>query len=448
MEEILYYGLDSNIILLDANNIHKYDKVVIPLTVIKEIDSKKTLSGELGYQAREFGRLITKATKLNVVNHTGISMVVFKLNNTIIHIISTNEDNSLSNDEKIINSLVKYRDTYGKTVFVSNDVNARTIADITGMDTQPLIVVEDKVIPFHKEVTLDNDTFHILHGLPAAELPFHENGTYNYTINHENNGHIKIAKVTNGKLDVMDSIAEKYCREQLVTPTNKKQLMMSQAILDTDIAIVVVEAPAGAGKTILAISSAMKLVAKGKADGIVYIRNSVNDVESNEEVGFLSGNEEKFNIYLNPYYDTIDYIVREQLKKKKLKAKELEEAVSAATEELVKNYNMEATITLGMRGRTFHNKVVILDEFQNTTSAAAQKILTRMGKGTKVIVLGSNRQIDNAFVTKHDNGMSLLMKGATLAPEGINVHVIQLDKIVRSPIAEFAEKLYSGELKN
>lgn len=449
----IHYGLDSNIILLDAKNVTRFKNVIIPLTVIQEIDTKKTLNGELGYQAREFARLLTKAEKISVdtlskgiVNLTAVHLY---LEGTDIYLVDTGEYHTdVMNDEKIIQTVKKYGTIYkNPVVFVSNDVNARTLGDMAGIVTQPLAIQEDVPTEYFKEITLSNDEFHEIDGKYVHTITDHSPYTFNYLINHESNGHVKLAKVTQGKLDVIHKEDEKFIREQPIPPMNMRQLLFSQAILDEVIDIVLCEAPAGSGKTACALSAAIKLVKKGKYDGITYIRNSVNDVDINEEVGFLSGNEEKFNVYLHPFYDTMDFIVRTQLKKRNLKGKELEEAVVEATEKLMLDCNMEATITLGMRGRTFHNKIVILDEFQNTTASAAQKILTRMGKGTKVIVIGSNRQIDNAYVSKNDNGMSLLMKGAVLAPDGVNVHVIQLDKVVRSPLAEFAEMLYSNELK-
>lgn len=189
------------------------------------------------------------------------------------------------------------------------------------------------------------------------------------------------------------------------------------------------------------------MIKKGKYNSLVYIRNSINDEDSNEAVGFLSGNEEKFAVYLHPLNDTLEFIIRSKLKESKLKGQELEEKVQEGIEKLKTECNIQSMTALGLRGRTFNNAVVILDEAQNASPASMQKILTRIGKGCKVIIVGSNRQIDNAFITKHNNGLSVLLNATRLVQDTVKLHVVDLHKVVRSTTAEFAEKIFSKDLK-
>ena len=159
-----------------------------------------------------------------------------------------------------------------------------------------------------------------------------------------------------------------------------------------------------------------------------------------------SGNEEKYAVFLGPIEDTIDFIVRQKIKSKPGdKAGDLEIRVQEGIEKLKAECNIDAIITTGLRGRTFHNAIVIMDEWQNASQATAQKALTRIGKNCKVIVTGSNKQIDSKYVTKYNNGLSVLLNEARkqTVNTNINMFAIELKKVVRSEMAMFAEELFT-----
>ena len=196
-------------------------------------------------------------------------------------------------------------------------------------------------------------------------------------------------------------------------------------------------------KTVTALSNAIQLVKHGKYNNIVYIRSSVDDVDKAEEIGFLSGNEEKMQVYLHPLEDTLDFLVRSNHKDNKLKGQQYEEMIGEKVEEMRKKFGIEAMIGLGLRGRTFSDTVAIIDEAQNMSKASLQKVLTRFGKNCKVIVIGSNRQIDNPYITKYTNGLSVILDAATKPSDLINMHVVPLNKVLRSNIAEWSEGIFS-----
>lgn len=159
-----------------------------------------------------------------------------------------------------------------------------------------------------------------------------------------------------------------------------------------------------------------------------------------------SGNDEKYGMYLGPMEDTIDFITRNRMKRKSNeKRDEYELRVQDKIEELKKEFGMESIITTGLRGRTFHNAIIILDEWQNASQATCQKVLTRIGKDCKVIVIGSQRQIDNKWVTKYNNGLAVLLSEARdrSIDTPLSMFAIELKKVVRSIMAEFGESLFS-----
>ena len=196
----------------------------------------------------------------------------------------------------------------------------------------------------------------------------------------------------------------------------------------------------------MAMSNAMKLVGiNSPYDNIIYIRNTVDDVaEQDEEVGFLSGNEEKMAVYLHPFYDTLSTIARNALSGK-AKGQQLEEKVAAKVDEYIAKYHIQAMVALGLRGRTFDNAVIIIDEAQNMSKATMQKVLSRVGKNCKVIVIGSLRQIDSKYITKYTSGLSVLLDSCTRTDLPIKINAVTLHKVVRGPITQFAELVFAKD---
>ena len=224
---------------------------------------------------------------------------------------------------------------------------------------------------------------------------------------------------------------------------NSGQKFLSRAIQNPLVNVVICEALAGSGKTVTALSNAVALVKKGKYSSITYIRASVDDVDKAEEIGFLSGNDEKVQVYLHPLEDTIDFLVRSNHKDSKLKAQDYEDMIAEKVAEYKAKYRIEGMIGLGLRGRTFTNTVAIIDECQNMSKASLQEVLTRFGKDCKVILIGSNKQIDNPYLTKYTNGLSTILASCQEQDSRIRLHAVPLTKVLRSDIAEWAEHIFS-----
>jgi len=461
----MVYALDSNILLLDAHNLHTIGDdstvVVIPETVLDELDSKKSVQGEIGYQAREFGRIMTAGEyiKTREFNDIGVTVVEYKVNAKLVHIISLRDypsyagmERNVINDRKIIDAVIAYSVkvrmcTMEELVFITNDVACGIRAQSLGLQTEQLRDTVDKEISYNKELVLSDEDFRVIHGKSIADYDStYIQGNYNYSITNEYTGQVKLATIKRGVVNVLGKESEQELRKQEVCPQNSGQLFLSRAIQDQTIALVVVEALSGSGKTLMSLSNAIKLVKSNSPyKSIVYIRGSVNDVPAEEEVGFLKGSaDEKNAVYFHPMIDSLNFIAKRRLGSTKLKGKALEEAIDTQIDKIIEDCDIQMMTGLGMRGRTFEDAVVITDEAQNFSKASLRKILTRFGKNCKVVVVGSNKQIDNAYITKYTNGLSVLLEAATKEHQ-IDIHAVQLDKVVRSEFAEFAENLFEGK---
>lgn len=472
-----YYVIDTNIILQDAHSLitlsdYSQNLVIIPETVLDELDAKKSGFDEINYQAREFARLLSDAEVIDMHSVADdYKIIKIKINhgyNVRVDIISKEMykaetskaiASNILNDRKILEIAKFAQDHYlndenrksNKLEFLSLDIMARTRALSLNIPTTTLKGKSDDQFDysFHKILEIDNDySSSYFSGKDIIEIdPEYKCYNFSYTF-RLSSGREVLGAIHNGKIELID---EAEIRRQYVSPKNKEQLFFSNAIIDDRYQILVVDAKAGSGKTLLALSGAMKQVKKKQYSKIIYIRNSIESLDKGEDIGYLSGNDEKFKIYNHPLMDSIEYIVRSEMKKtvnNKSGAKVSDvhqQAVQEKVEETVAKYGIETLWTGEARGRTITDAVIIIDEAQNMSNKTMQLMLTRIDSSCKVIVLGSNNQIDNFYINKHTNGLSTLLNSTQKEYSGIKMFSIQLNKVLRGPITEWAESIFTGE---
>lgn len=444
-------ALDTNIILLDANNLFSFPKdelIVLAETVVDELDSKKSDLTEIGYQAREFGRIIAKSNLIEDIKKPEYTGSLFEFNGTRILIAALREypnfrdtASNIVNDRRIIAVACQFN-----AKFVSNDVMARVRASAEGLVVEEFKVIDAVDTILTRHVDLDDDKFALL-SKPKVFISELINDalpeTYNFVFRSISSDQAKLCTVHNELVSVLDKGLETEFRKQDIPPMNTQQMFFTWHLQNPNTEFVICEAAAGTGKSAVAISNGIRMVRQNHYKGILYIRSSVNDVDPVEEVGFLPGLSEKFAVYLHPLEDTLDFIARSNYRKSKFKGAQLEEKVAEYIETLREKANIQAMTTLGMRGRTFSNLYVIIDEAQNLSPQQMQKILTRIGPNCKLVILGSNNQIDNKYTTRHTNGLGVLLDAARRSNDYVTIAAVDLHKIVRSPMAEFAERLFS-----
>lgn len=452
------YSIDTNIILNDAYNIFKLSQegrnlLLIPETVLDEADSKKSGIDEINFQAREFGRLLENAKIISTEIKNGIMIVETEVDNCTIHILSketydadvSNIPGSIKNDRKILEITKNYKDICDCDVtFISLDVMARirSISYSIPSEALTLGLDEDEHFEFLKEIEVNEipEEYTDIKDIDKDYSP--EN--FSYVFNQ--NGHKVLASIKNEKVIYLN---ESELRKQSVPPANLEQLFFSNAMLDPYYDILSVEAKAGSGKTLLAMSAGMNLVRDKTSEisKIVYIRNSIESLQKGEDVGYLSGNNEKFAVYNHPLFDSVGFIAQKMIKhsnnNKSIKEKISDETIQEKVDEIVSRYNISTMWPGAMRGRTISNSFVIIDEAQNMSKATLQLILSRVDETSKVVILGSNRQIDNKFITKYINGLTILMRSTKKKYNNVNLFAIELKKVLRGPITEFAEEVFS-----
>ena len=456
------YILDTNIILDSVENLltlsdNNTNTLVIPETVIDELDAKKTGFEDINFNARQFARLLEDST---IISNEQVGP---------LHVITTNIDTldislkiiskkdytcdtstvalNILNDRKILEASSDYINSVdSKAALVSLDIMFRTRALSMGLNAEAL-VGKNSDIPneFHKTLEVSN-IMSLNSAVITAVDPTYAVENYSYTLVDRDTGNEKLAYVANGHLYFLD---EADLGRQSVRPMNKEQKLFVNAILSDMYQIIISDAKAGSGKTLLSLATAMRLVAKKKFSNIVYVRNSIESLAKGEDVGYLPGLEEKFKIYNHPLFDSLRFIAKSELTKSnanKSKANTTvisEDTITAKVDEYIEKYRIQTMWVGEMRGRTISDAIVIVDEIQNCSASTGQLILSRLDKNCKVICIGSNRQIDNLYTNKYINSLSFLLKAAKSLHEEVSLFAIELNRVLRGPITEWSEKIFT-----
>lgn len=375
------YVVDTNIILDDVNNLSRlYDsenRIIIPETVIDELDSKKSLFDEVGYQARNFARLLSNLDVIKLNKFDDYTETILGDSNLKVTITSKKEYKHLNDPANILNDrkIIEIAKLYPDSIFITYDSMCKIRAISEGIKTETFGSKKDfnETPEFFKVLDVEEIPENLSSILSIDPDYKHEN--YNYLIQCKD-GNKKLARIKNLKINYID---EKNLEKQDVKPINIRQKYFVDAMLDTSVDLQVVSAVSGSGKSLLAIATGIRLVKEKQYSKIVYIRNSIESLDKGEDIGYLAGNDEKFAVFNHPLYDSLEYIVRKRLDKsndnKSRKTKIDNLKIQEGIKELIETAGIETMWIGALRGRTISDAFVIVDECLHED----QKIITNKG---------------------------------------------------------------------
>lgn len=263
-----------------------------------------------------------------------------------------------------------------------------------------------------------------------------------------------------------------------VAPRNEEQTVALDLLLNPDIPLVTISGGAGSGKTFLAMLAALyqTYIMKDPVYKDVLISRNVTPL--GDPIGFLPGKaDEKINPYLAPFYDNFDEILSifkkngaqmlKEVKKERASNREIKKAKAEGTTpqrydgpvvetkeirisqelERIRDADLiKVEVLTFIRGRSLSGQVIIIDEAQNLTYHEVKTILTRVGQGTKIILLGDWNQIDNPYLTMGSNGLSIVSR--IFRDSKLAGHVTLHDS-VRSEFVKAANQIFADyERKN
>jgi PhoH-like ATPase len=426
------YLLDTNIIFNEPYILNKFENcnIYIPGVVLEELDKYKT-DKELGMQVRIFNRFLDKLHEENYMTEKNC------------HIMFTGEsyqDSDLfylggrTNDNVIIHT-AKSLNENSKVVLLSNDmgvrIKARNLANIeaTGLTQELNENISDDFYKGYLELDVEDELVNTLFSEKFLSL-----NHFNYIKSYphmfivlrpySNPSRYLIGKVDKRGLciELIHEINNIYG----IDPKNIQQIMAFHLLLDPEIPLVSLSGKAGSGKTLISLAAAFALVhdLRDEQGNHFYkrITCSTPTIDMGKGIGFLPGDKtEKLAPYVQSFFDAMEFIYGDALKMK--------DALQGFQDELqidAINY---------IRGRSLPGQFFILDEAQNTTKHEIKTIITRMGEGSKIVIMGDTSQIDVPYLDKFNNGLTYTIE--KFKDKSLAGHM-ELIKGVRSPLADMA----------
>ncbi|MFT6152774.1 MAG: PhoH-like ATPase [Crocinitomicaceae bacterium] len=445
------YVIDTNVLIHDPSAIFKFEEhqVVIPMTVLEELDKLKTgqsgVSMECRQAIRNIDSILGQASPEQISE--GVKIPAAVENSGSLSILmdkpvqqSTVLRNDL-NDNKIINSIIFLQQHKLKTQFilVTKDINMRLKARGCGIDAedyhndQLVKDFESLTKGFHdfqnsfwdniEKVETVQLTGRTLHKIPRVSL---ENDFFINQYVMDEQGFIgRIVKLDDDCITIWDKSNDKLLQQEAwgLTPRDKYQAAALDLLLDPDIHLVNLSGPAGSGKTILALAAAIEMtVAQNRFKRIIATR-SVRGLD--EDIGFLPGTEaEKMEPWLGAITDNLEALHME------------DENAHSSIDYILQKVPMQFKSLNYIRGRSFQRSLIIIDESQNLTPHQMKTIITRAGSGSKVVCLGNLAQIDTPYLNATNSGLTYLNERFKGFEYGGS---IELQGVPRSILAEYAE---------
>ena len=435
------FVLDTSVILYTHNSIMNFAEhdVVIPITVLEELDQFKKGNDTKNFEAREFIRLLDKLSRDHMIHEwtplNGKTKGNFKVlmnpdNNLNANIIFGEE----KNDHKILNAALylKQHEKDRKVILVSKDINLRLKAK--SLD----ILAEDYETGKIKNIVeLENTGKYLLEDLdPLAINSLYERGSIEaktilgnrkrkanafYILKSQKNS---VLAYYNADENVLTRVDKQLAYN--IKPRNAEQTFALHAILNPRIKLVSIQGVAGTGKTLLALAGALEQRREYKQ---IFLARPIVPL-SNKDIGYLPGDiKSKLNPYMEPLWDNLKFIQNQY--------KETDKEYQKITE-LVNQEKLVIQPLAYIRGRSLSNIFFIVDEAQNLTPHEIKTIISRAGENTKIIFTGDVFQIDTPYLDAQSNGLSYLIDRVKDHP--LYAHV-KLEKWERSELANLANDL-------
>ncbi|GAB2685648.1 PhoH family protein [Aliiglaciecola aliphaticivorans] len=452
------YVLDTNILLHEplAFLSFKEHDVVVPMTVLEELDyikdSKKDVARDARVSIRAMEDLLHESTPEQMIEGvamtglgSGESAPTGQLSIFADHGLPFEQQvfTSNDNDNRIINAALHLQKIKlpRQVVLVTKDINMRLKAKGAGLahveDYRTDQLISDikylskgyhtfngdfwECVKTVDSRTEGRDTIHTIDKKALPEAYINE-----FLIDGEEQFAGLVENITEDTLEVLDLGYDRLMGRNAwgISPKNIGQAMAFHALLDPHIDLVILTGPAGSGKTLLALAAALEMVIeKNMYDKIIVTRSTPEIAES---IGFLPGTEEeKMAPWLAAITDSLEVLHKN------------DENVKGSMSYIMEKANIQFKSVNFMRGRSIQNAIVILDESQNLTASQLKTIITRCGEGTKLICGGNLAQIDSNYLSAVTSGLTYLVEKFK---DFSGSATINLDGVVRSRLAEFAEE--------
>ena len=430
------FVLDTNVILHDATCIHHFEdnEVVIPISVLEELDQFKRGNEQIHFNARDFLRslddLSTGSDDSELKDGDGKIRVVVN-HNWHPDVEASFQDDCP--DHRIINCAYKLHidNPDREIILVTKDTNMRLKSRSLGLSAEDYS--RDSIDDVSQVYTgsrliedVDSKEIDVLYASYGVD-----GGEINCVIDPMANENFILRNGQKSILARFDPFDNKVVRVDKPTaygimPRNAEQSFALHMLMDNRIQLVSLSGKAGTGKTLLALAAALELRSEYRQ---IFLARPIVPL-SNRDLGFLPGDiQSKLDPYMQPLFDNLS-VIRHQFKSNDKR--------SIKINELLEQNKLLITPLTYIRGRSLQKSFFIVDEAQNLTPHEVKTVITRAGEGTKVVFTGDIHQIDHPYLDKKSNGLTYLI--SRMKGQDVFAH-ITLEKGERSELAELASNL-------
>ncbi|MGE3954884.1 MAG: PhoH family protein [Parachlamydiales bacterium] len=426
------YVVDTNVFLHDPEAILKFegDRVTVPVTVLEELEKMQKFRDELGRNARITLRLLESLRKTSEGDfHSGLTLKNGSEVRIALQMKSDYPGLSLSiKENRILLTAYLLKEQGEAVIFVSKDLTQRVKAAAIGLeveDYQKLKVSFEQMHRGIRELQVDKETVDRFLKDGAVQLPLPEGvvpGEYIHMIGENGTATGKY----HAKKGVVEAIPALPRDIWGIEPLNLEQRCALDLLLRDDVHLVTLLGPAGTGKTMLALASGMRAV----FDENLYSRMVVTRpiMPLGRDIGYLPGTkEEKLHHWMQPIEDNLEFLCQATGNQP-----------SDTLRWILDSDKIEMEAVTYIRGRSLPKVYMIIDEAQNLTPHEIKTVISRAGKGTKVVLTGDPTQIDNPYLDQDSNGLTYTVSRMKESP--LFGHVF-LERTERSRLAALAAEL-------
>ena len=433
------FVLDTSVIIYDHEAISHFAEhdVVVPITVLEELDKFKKGNDQKNYAAREFIRFLDGRAREQLlqdwvpINGTGTgNFKVVMEPKSSINVDAVFGDSKA--DHKILGAALGLQEEEPdkKVVLVTKDIALRLKAKALNLHAEDYETgkIKDLAQLYSGKCLVEN--------LQSSSIDaIFKDGHVESDIVPEDKliqNHFFILKNCKqsalARYDARQDLLHRVQKRPVygVMPRNAEQVFAIEALMDPEIRLVTLQGVAGTGKTLLALASALEQRRDFKQ---IYIARPIVPL-GNKDIGYLPGDiKSKLNPYMEPLWDNLKYI-KSQFREQDKEIKHIED--------MVQQEKIEIAPLTYIRGRSLSNVFFIIDEAQNLTPHEIKTIITRAGENTKLVFTGDIHQIDTPYLDAQSNGLSYLID--RLHNNQLFAHVT-LEKGERSELANLANEL-------
>ena len=457
------FVLDTNVLLHDPTSLFRFEEhdIFLPMIVLEELDGHKKGMTEVARNGRQTSRTLdalvaqqggdmTKGLKLSATGHQSAKGLLFFQTEPLDAQLPSSLPQGKA-DNQILGVVHALRGKYPQreVILVSKDINMRVKARALGLaaeDYENDKTLDDGELLYAGALALPQDfwtrqsktieswasgshTFYRVSGPTVAQ--FHINQFVYFEAPGEPSLYARVTEIRE-KTAVLKTLKDYTHLKNAVwgvTSRNREQNFAINLLMDPEIDFVTLAGTAGTGKTLMALASGLTQVLDDRRYTEIIMTRAT--VSVGEDIGFLPGTEEeKMGPWMGALDDNLEFLAKGE-------GGNAGEWGRAATNELVRSRVKIKSMNF-MRGRTFMNKYVIIDEAQNLTPKQMKTLITRAGPGTKIICMGNLAQIDTPYLTEGSSGLTFAVDRFKGWPHGGH---ITLARGERSRLADFASEV-------